>query len=89
MRISIEEWLKELDGLQAAQPDGFTTRELAAAKNVSQQRAGEIMRNLVHGGVMICSGRRRETSMDGKPCYVPVYKIAAGNPPKAVSKKKK
>jgi len=77
-KITENEWLSELQRLEAAQKssvDGaLTTRELCNALRMSSQRAQRLIRQLKEEG-RIEVVRRKEMRIDGISTLVPAYRL--------------
>jgi len=78
MRISIDDIQKEIERLNAEQPDGFTTREYADSINKHIRTAREQIRELVLHGRVELAGYRRAENMAGVSGKIPVYRIVGG-----------
>lgn len=73
--ITTEEWLKALeDAFKQAEGDGLSSREVAKALGISHNGATRLIRQAVDTGEMEFAGRRRESRMDGRTSWVPVYR---------------
>ena len=74
MKITMEEWLSELEGLQNSSPqNGWTTMELAKVFNREHTWVRQkVIRPLLDSGRLGC-GMRRGTTIDGRTCQQPIY----------------
>lgn len=64
------------ESMEQADAEGMTSEELAAKLNCSRQLALRKLKPLQKAGKLVV-GHKRDYRLDGVPCKVPVYKIAA------------
>lgn len=77
-KIALEEWLAELERLQA-KPNhaGHTTRELAQEWKCSERLVKDRLRTLLDAG-RLSVGTRAMRRIDGRPCPIPTYLLIKG-----------
>lgn len=85
--ISVSEWLGELARLGRKSAVGFTTEEAAASSGRGLTWTRHQMRKAFRAGLLEMAGTRESVRMDGKPCWVPVYRITKGVEPKKGGRK--
>lgn len=73
--IRIDEVLAELARLDAEQPEGFTSRELADAMGLSLRTAGERLRVWVRAGRVEYAGDRATQTIRQRGSLTPVYRL--------------
>ena len=76
--IRMDEWLKELSSLGRKSAEGFTTDEAAASARKGLGWTRSHMRRAFVAGLLEMAGSRESVRMDGRPCWVPVYRIVKG-----------
>lgn len=74
-RITQDEWLKELQRIQASSPDGLTANEWQKRLGQCIQVVRERLRDGIRAGLIEYNGTRDSCRMDGVPCKVPVYRV--------------
>ena len=72
-RITVDEWLAELNRVSKDQPQGFSRKDVQRTLAVCERRALAIMHDWMDRGMIYLSGKRDGYSMDGKRYAVPVY----------------
>ena len=71
--ITTEEWIAELEKLSARSGDqGMSIEELSRATRLGRDAMRDHMKRLMGMG-RLRSGRRPSMSIDGRPCWTPVY----------------
>lgn len=79
-RLSVDEWLSELEAISRKKRDdgGMTIRELAEAAGVCRSKMLDMV-GQAHRLGRVTVGRRSSFSISGKPCTVPTYIITAAS----------
>jgi hypothetical protein len=75
IRITQEEWLKELQRVQASDPEGLTTVEWAKRLGLNERSTRTLLKQGIAAGLIQFNGHRRDYRMDGLPCHTPVYQV--------------
>jgi len=73
--IRLDEWLDELKSLRKESVDGFTSTDVAGKMGRSLTWTRGMMRRAFEAGKLTMVGTREMTRMDGRPCWVPVYRV--------------
>ena len=76
--IKLDELLIEMERLAGESPDGFSAREMAKHYGRSVPWCRRKLRDLVEHEMVICSGQKRITRIDGGVGYIPVYRLVSG-----------
>jgi len=77
-RITVDEWIAELERINPRQSDeGLTALELASAWSVSKKTAYDRLHALKKAGRVII-GRRATETLDGRESTTPVYRLKKG-----------
>lgn len=74
MEITVSEWLAELERVQDSSPDGLSIAELVERTGRSRKSLRGAMKRAQRAGKLRVA-RRRETGLDGRTQWVPVYRI--------------
>ena len=78
-KLTTDQWLAEFDRLQRERSeqaaDGMTMQEIADGLDVCVKTARIKMNRAVRDGLATCVGHRPSTTIDGKPCFTPVYTL--------------
>ena len=85
-KISMTEWLDELARLSDRSDEGLTSEEWAREMGVEIHTARSRLKKAQEAGWLVV-GRRRSSTLDGRPNLVPVYRII--KPPVGKSKEGK
>lgn len=73
--FAFDEVLAEIEKLTEANPDGWTVAEMARATGHGRNWCREKLADLVAENKAQCVGRAKRTMIDGRRCFVPVYKL--------------
>lgn len=71
--INFSEVLRDLEALQSAQPEGFTTREMMQATGRSDKWCRERLRILIGSGKVRFNGKKKIETIAGGACLTNVY----------------
>ena len=73
--ITIDAWMAELSKLGRKSAEGFTSEEAASQAGRSVTWARTQMKKAFRAGLLEMAGTRESARMDGRPCWVPVYRV--------------
>ena len=73
--ITVDAWLTELAKLGKKSAEGFTTEEVAEQQGRSVTWVGARMRKAFRAGLVEMAGTREDIRRDGKPYWIPVYRV--------------
>lgn len=75
MKVSFDELLKEIRRLDTEKPEGFTSDEMSLQTGRSRKWCRAQICKLKEAGKVVFNGRVKRESIDGRSCYIPVYKV--------------
>ena len=75
LSFSFDAVLAEISRLHSSNPDGFTMLDMRRATGRSGNWCRDRVRQMIDAGVLVCNGKASRTTIDGRPCLVPVYKV--------------
>ena len=75
-RITVEEWLAELERITRNEPEGMTVAEIADATGIAARKLRDRIRVGIKSGACRCVGRKSVTSIDGRVMPSPAYQFS-------------
>lgn len=65
------------ESMQRQDADGFTSQDLGDVLGITQGHAREYLRRLSRNGKVVHAGTRAGTTVDGRVCRSPVYRLTS------------
>ncbi|MFA5650708.1 MAG: hypothetical protein WC914_06165 [Proteiniphilum sp.] len=73
--FSFDEVLSSVKELSDDNADGFSIAEMAESLGMGDNWCRQKIRALIKAGKVICAGKKMSTTIDGRTCRVPVYRV--------------